>query len=155
MQNFGSHFPICTPTTTTPWCLDNSWLFGPQSCYRENTHKCPRYLWSFDYIILGLGRGKFSFKLTNLFSGSLWVCAGSFPNQPLFWMFQGFVSLVQSDPFHWLDTFPHYGGLGAYWASLSRGISPSLVLLPLHSPGNLQGWTHCSLGRLESSCTRI
>ena len=53
-----------------------------------------RSLLSFDYISLGLGGSRHSFKLSNLFPRSSWGCAGASPYSIPFLDLQGFCALI-------------------------------------------------------------
>ena len=55
---------------------------GRRSCYGERTWGCLRPLLSFDYISLGLGESRPSFKLTSLLPNPSWACAGSLLPNP-------------------------------------------------------------------------
>lgn len=52
-------------------------LSGPCGCWRESTNTKP--LVSSDYISLGLGESRLSFKLSSLFPGCSWASAGDSP----------------------------------------------------------------------------
>ena len=150
-------------------------LPGPYSSYRERPHKRMSLgpLLSFDYITLGLGKGKLSFKLTflkekeKLRKGFFLIFHGFFsgppPIQSLSWVFWGAMPLpypVLFPEFPRLDssTLSHHFGsnctcpilLCCHLASTvhgpNKGMSPPAVSLPPVIPDSSPP------GRLESSC---
>lgn len=83
-------------------------------------HVLPRgTLLNFDSIPWSLGRGELSFKLTDLFPGSMWACVGSSPYPVSFLACPGFLALIQSDP-----------SQGRSCSSVATILAP-----PVHAPG--------------------
>ena len=122
---------------------------------RQDVETHFRPLLNFDYITLALGRGKLSFKLTNLPNSSR-ACAGPSSCSIPFLDLLGFVPLSHpilspdfpklnssplQSPFWLLLCIPHSfaSSAGFYCACLSRGISPLLFYLsPWSSTGRGQ-----------------
>ena len=83
------------------WLLWREYVNAQRNaCYQDGL------LLSFDYISLGLEKGEFCFKLTNLFPGSSWAYVGSSPYPISFLDLPGFHVLIQSNFFLRLEYTP-------------------------------------------------
>ena len=120
-------------------------LVGPAATERGSMHRyCQdRPLLSFDYISMGQGESRLSFKLSNFFLGSSWGYTGAFPYPILFLDLLGFHVFILSEPFPRLDSSP----LGSpFWLLLYI-----LIVLPCH----LASIVHVSAEEFPPCCLSL